>query len=195
MGVTREFEEKGVVAYNYFMDDDYGVATNVWTLIWFLHFRYFPRLSWARLTLKPSKSKFFNTSINILGHKIERGGIEGERVGLRQSVDKVVKIQEFPVPEDEKELDQFLCMTLYLKRYIPGRAEHARIMKEAVQWRTIPSVVTRKGSRKKEVKEKVGWIWTEKQQKSFDYVKRSIVENACIGGDHGIQYHLACDAS
>ena len=47
---------------------------------------------------------------------------------------KVAKIRDYPTPKNEKELDQFLYMTLYLKRYIAGRAEHAKVMKEAVLW-------------------------------------------------------------
>ena len=71
------------VAYKYFMDDDYGVATDFMSLYWFLHLKYFPRLSWARLTLKPTKTKFFSNSIDILGYEIQGG------VGLRPSIDKV----------------------------------------------------------------------------------------------------------
>lgn len=41
-------------------------------------------------------------------------------------------MRDFPVPENERELDKFLYMTLYLKRYIPVRADHVRVMKSAV---------------------------------------------------------------
>lgn len=175
-------DEVNSVAYEYFMDDDYGVATGFPSLYWFLHFKYFPRLSWARLTLKPTKTKFFSRAIDILGYEIQGG------VGLRPSIDKVKKLREFPTPRNEKELDQFLYMTLYLKRYIPGRAEHARRMKEAIEWRTFKS-------QGKPVREKVGWLWTDECDRSFNYVKRCITENACTGGDSAVQYHLMCDAS
>ena len=99
------------------------------------------------------------------------------------------KIREFPVPTNEKELDQFLYTTLYLKRYIPGRADHARKMKEAVQWKET------KPKTGKLIREKVGWLWTQECQESFDYVKKCIIDNACIGGDPLVQYHLMCDAS
>ena len=176
------------------MYDDYGVSTDFEALFCFLHQYFFPRLSWARLTLKLSKTKFFSISINILGHEIQG------RVGLRPSLDKVAKIRDYPVPENEKELDQFLYMTLYLKRYIPGRAEHANGMKSAVIWsQPIQQGKDQEGEMKTKRKvrkgERAGWNWTEKQQALMDYIKQSIVENACCGGDEKIQYHLACDAS
>ena len=105
--------EGGSVAYKYFLDDDYGTATDFMSLMWFLHELYFPRLSWPRLTLKPTKTKFFSTSIGLLGYELNTGG-------LRPSIDKVGKIRDFSVPTNKKELESFLYMTLYLKRYIPG---------------------------------------------------------------------------
>ena len=110
---------------------------------------------------------------------------------MRPSADKVAKIRDYPTPENEKELEHFLYMTLYLKRYIPGRAEHAKIMKTAVQWEKEGSC--QKG--KRSTKRKVGWDWTQGHQSSFEFVKKSIVENACVGGDSGVQFYLSCDAS
>ena len=183
---------EGKVAYEYFMDDDYGVATGFAAMLWFLHYKYFPRLSWARLTLKPTKTLFFTTTIGLLGYQLN-----GE--GLRPSIDKIGKIRDYPIPASEKELDQFLYMTLYLKRYIPGRADHARVMKSAVLWEKVEdgdegTMGKIKGKKQKE-KKKVGWNWTERCQESFDHVKQCIINQASTGGDPSLQYHLSCDAS
>ena len=60
----------GDVAFDYFMDDDYGVAVNFEALFRFLHDRYFPRVHWARLSLKP-KTKFFTTHMGLLGYELQ----------------------------------------------------------------------------------------------------------------------------
>lgn len=168
---------EGSVAYEYFMDDDYGVATDFQSLFNFLHHHYFPRVCWARLTLKPKKTKFFCSSIDVLGHTLLESG-------LRPSMDKVAKIRDYPAPTNFQELERFLYMTTFLKRFIPGRAEHARKMKEAA---------TFEGKRGNKVC--VKWDWGQTQQESFDSVKQAIVENAMTGGDPSLQYHLCCDAS
>lgn len=190
----------GMVSYEYFLDDDYGAAVDFETLFKFLHEKYFPRISWARLTLKPKKTKFFTKDIEILGHEIKgcerkellgsetRENIKG--VGLKPSVDKISKFANFPIPTNEKEVDQFLYMTTYLKRYIPGRAEHAKILKESIKWEVKLNHVTGKKERVK-----TGWYWGEKQQRSFDHIRDSVSLNTCVGGDPDIQYHLTCDAS
>ena len=41
-------KESGSIAYDYFMDDNYGVATALGYLLWFLHTKYFSRLDSAR---------------------------------------------------------------------------------------------------------------------------------------------------
>ena len=52
-------DHSGEVVYEYFLDDDYAVSTSFESLFRFLHHRYFPRLSWAWLALKPRKTRFF----------------------------------------------------------------------------------------------------------------------------------------
>lgn len=41
----------------HFLDDDLGGSNEFANLLHFLHWHYFPRLAWARLTLNPSKSE------------------------------------------------------------------------------------------------------------------------------------------
>ena len=60
------------VSFRYFVDDDYGAAYTFDKLINFLHYTYFPRMSWAKLTLKPSKSRFFVLNIEPLGMMVGR---------------------------------------------------------------------------------------------------------------------------
>lgn len=162
------------------MDDNYGAAETFDGLYSMLHNRYFPRIAWAKLTLKPTKTLFFQTSIEALELTVGT-------IGLRPSIDKVAKIRNYPIPKNEKELNGFVFMTTFLKWFIPGRAEHARIMKEVVKWE--------KEEEGKGKKKKVAWEWKEEQQRSFEFVKTAIVENSVSGGNINQQYHLACNAS
>jgi hypothetical protein len=120
-GITLD----GSAAFEYFADDDMGAAVSFEDQFRFLHDSYFPRIAWAKLTLSPGKSAFFMP-------RVEGLGFVGGPLGLRPSADKVKAIRDYPVPTNEAEIDKFLFMTTYIRKFIPGRAEYARIMKEAV---------------------------------------------------------------
>lgn len=162
------------VGFKYFCDDDYGAADSFDDMVWFLQEWYFPRIKWAKLTLKPSKSSFFVPRIEPLGMVVDSSG-------LRASAKKQHKISQFPVPQNEKDIDDFLHLTIYLKQLIPGRTEHARIMKEAV---------IRDKSTKKKGKA-IGFAWTVTQQESFEYIKKAVRDNVIVGGDPKKRYYLA----
>ena len=76
-----------------------------------------------------------------------------------------------------EEVDIFLYMTLYLKMFIPGRGEHARVLKEAG---------SRAGKKKGEEECAEGqqsekmFQWGPAQQRSFEAIKTAVVENACV---------------
>ena len=76
------------MTFKYFFDDDYGAADTFDQLLQFLHDIYFPRIHWARLTLKPSKSQFFVSNIEPLGMIV---GLVGNDVvyGIRASEGKL----------------------------------------------------------------------------------------------------------
>ena len=65
----------GLVAFDYFVDDDIGGEYSFEILVEFLHTHYFPRLAWAKLTLNPSKCFFFVPKVKILGHQRDKDGI------------------------------------------------------------------------------------------------------------------------
>ena len=111
-------------------------------MLWFLNEWYFPRIKWAKLTLKPCKSAFFVSKIDPLGMTIN-----SQR--LRASKRKQDKMSQYPTPTSEKEIDDFLYLTIYLKALILGRTEHVRILKEAVireeERKVVVEVVTQGG--------------------------------------------------
>ena len=159
------------IALRYFFDDDFGAAYTFSQLLNFLHCTYFPRVHWARLTLKPAKSQFFVASIDPLGMTVgmhKRG--EEVTYGLKANDAKRGKIEAYPVPQNEKDLEAFIYLTTYLKTLIPRRTELVRIMKQAV---------IREGEQKKRGPA-IGFQWGECQQVAFDQVKQAIREMAAV---------------
>ena len=171
---------------------DFGAHTSFSSLFNFLHNHYFPRLLWAQITLKDSKSRFFLDNISPLGY-------ESDGSVLRPSLDKVKAITEYPRPSNLAGIEAFLYMTIFLRQWIPGRADHARVIKNAIQYKvevdsSNPTTVEY-GKRQKPRKIECGLKWGREQEKSFQAIKRAIIENAVYGGDETIQYHLMTDAS
>jgi hypothetical protein len=126
------------------------------------------------------------------------GYFVGGPLGLRPSADKVKAIRDYPVPTSEAEIDKFLFMTTYIRKFIPVRAEYARIMKEAVikvaDSIPVSGSIESRGKRKL-ANRTIAFEWKQEQQDAFDAIKHAIVNNACWGGDPVYQYHLATDAS
>ena len=80
--------------------------------------------------MRPKKTGFFLDRINPLGF-----ALKGE--GLRPSEDKVAAIGEYPRPAHLDELNKFLWMTTFLRHFIPGRADHAKVLKKAAILKSI----------------------------------------------------------
>jgi hypothetical protein len=159
--------EDGSVAFDGMVDDSYGSATDFESMFTFLHEKFFPRCTFGPMYLKPSKSFFFFPTLEFLG-------LEGDTAGLRPSLRKREQILSWPTPQSQDEVKAFLYLTPFLRRFIPGRAEHHRIM----------------AGDKSEP-----FVWTEEKNQSFLAVKQAIAENAMASVDPMLQYHLAVDAS
>ena len=181
--------------FHYFMDDDFGAHKTYKDQWEFLHHHYLPRMAWGRMTMRPKKTGFFLDHINPLGF-----ALKGE--GLRPSEDKVAAIRDYPRPRDLEELNKFLWMTTFLRHFIPGRADHAVVLKRAAVMESIehwhqrdPGRRDKSGRLFRNPRRVEKWEWGEAQEKSFLAIKKAVVENAVFGGDETIQYHLATDAS
>ena len=179
-------------AFEYFVDDDFGAFPDFRSQFAFLHNHYFPRLAWAKLTLQGRKCGFFLDKISPLGYSSDGSG-------LRPSLDKAGAIRDYPQPTTVDEVDAFVYMTIYLRQFIPGHAEHARILKEAIVYRPLyeseKNKSTQTGKRGKPVKVACGLKWGQEQEMSFKAVKEAIINNVVYGGDDSKQYHLMTDAS
>jgi len=169
-------------SFECFVDDDFGAFPSFATQFAFLHNHYFPRLAWARITLKGSKCGFFLDKINPLGYASDGSG-------LRPSLDKVRAIRDYPRPANTTEIEAFLYMTIYLRQFIPGRAEHARILKEGIIYRpqheheeNKPALTSK---RRKPVKIACGLQWGQRQEESFRAIKEAIIKNSVRYGASG----------
>ena len=172
-GITES--DYGASAYESFFDDDPGSNETVEAQVRFLHEQYFPRIKWACLSLSPKKSAFAMDEVECLG-------FSGGPTGLRPDKRKLEAIENYPTPGSAEEIDNFLFMTTYLRKLIPGRAEHANRMKEAIQ--TVPEWKIKPGQNKNGTpkrtmgKRVVGFSWGPMQEASFAAVKRAIIHNA-----------------
>jgi len=179
-------------AFECFVDNHFGAFPSFRSQLNLLHQHYFPRLAWARLTLKGCKCGFFLERISPLG-------FSSDSSGLRPSLDKVQAIREYPRPTNAAEIEAFIYMTIYLRQFIQGRAEHARILKEAILYWQVngdeKSKSEQASRRDKPIKVVVGIKWGQEQETAFKAIKKAIIENVVYGGDERKQYHLMTDAS
>ena len=105
------------------------------------------KLEKAGYRLSATKSKFFKTEIEWIGHKINQGGI-------RPLQDKLLTIKELKQPNNEKELKSFLGANQYLSKYIDNLSTQADSLRQLL-------------------KENNKWIWTKKHSLASEiFLKR-----------------------
>ena len=125
-------------------------------------------------------------------------GFTGDKNGLRPSMKHRDRIQHWPIPTSRAEVEAFLWLTPFLRIFIPGRTQHALIIKQSYleEVNVELSGALRKPSVWKKWVEKAEITWgPEQQKKSFDYIKNVVSTNAMGGADPAVQYHLATNAS
>lgn len=106
------------------------------------------RLETHGLKLKRAKCEFMKTSLNYLGHKIDKQG-------LHTDDNKVAAIRNAPAPTNTKELRSVLGLINYYNRFIPRSATLLQPLNKLL----------RKG---------VKWQWGTECQQALDEVKRII---------------------
>lgn len=108
------------------------------------------RLRECGATVKLKKSEFFRSEVKFLGFIL---GAEG----LREDPDKIKKIQDFPEPKNLKELQSFLGMANYYRRFHNKYAE-------------LTAQLSHVMSSKKQ------WKWGEEERKIFQDIKSKFLE-------------------
>jgi hypothetical protein len=99
----------------------------------------------------------FTPTVEFLGHRISRSGIEAcER--------KAGRIMDWPVPKSATETRQFLGLVRYLQQFLPKLAVQCRVLEELTHKKY----------------EKNFPNWTQSHQSAFDAIKHLVVSRECL---------------
>ena len=144
-----------------------------------MHLRgVFSRLAKAQLSIKLSKCSFFQTSLKFLGHIISDEG-------LKPDPDKVAAIKRIPVPKTIKNLQSFLGLANYYRKFVANYSDHARPLTSLVKGQNI------KGARTSPPVE-----WNSEADIAFNYLKDKLSEDIILPyPDFSLPFELAADAS
>ena len=111
----------------------------------------------AGLYCSPKKTDLCTTRCEFLGHVISRKGLEADPT-------KIVRVKEWTVPQKVKEVRGFLGLVQYLRKFIPGLAEHSA--------RLTP--LTKKGLLD------IRPLWSSETQRHFDAIKSIVTSLPCL---------------
>lgn len=116
--------------------------------------KVFQRLRQAGLTLKPSKCNFMEERVKILGYVVESKGISPDK-------DKIDAIQKLPKPKNVKQLQSFLGMCNFYRKFIENYSKIARPLYEATSKST-------------------SFTWGAKQDEAFNTLKKKMIETPVL---------------
>lgn len=89
----------------------------------------------AGLTLNLSKCSFF-------GHTVDYLGFEVSAEGIRPGTRKIQAVENFPVPQNQHNIRQFLGLASFFRRFVPGFSIISKpltaLLKKDVQWNWGP---------------------------------------------------------
>ena len=130
----------------------------------------FNRLRETKLMLNPDKCSFLQKELEYLGHKITPQGIKP----LERNVEKIMN---FPVPTNKKELERFIGLASYYRKFIQNFA------KQTYNMNRLKS-------------KNIDFNFDENCQKEFDFIKKTISSYPTIAHpDNSKPYILHTDAS
>ena len=130
----------------------------------------FDRIRGANLKLKPTKCSFLRAEIKFLGHIISASGI-------RPLPDKIKSIENFPVPQSVKEVQAFLGLVGYYRKFIKDFAAIAGPLHDLT-------------------KKKTTFNWTQLQQDAFNTLRTALLTPPILAyPDYERPYILETDAS
>ena len=95
----------------------------------------FSRILDAGLKIKVEKCSFLQERVKYLGHIVSKNGIEADP-------DKISKVQLWPTPQCGKEVQQFLGLANYYRRFIQNFAEVAAPLHRLTEHSATPFLWT-----------------------------------------------------
>ena len=170
------FYQGGVIIY---LDDIMVFATSIEQMLQRLE-QVFQRLEINGLKLKPQKCRFFATEVNFLGHKVSADGISTDQ-------EKIRAVRDYPVPKSWKEVQSFIGLCSYYRRFVKNFARIANPLTDMLA-----------GHQKNESKKQreASWKWTEKEQRAFEQLKDSLINAPLLAyPDFTKSFKLEVDAS
>lgn len=137
------------------------------------------RLKDAGLKLKPSKCQFLQRKLKYLGHIVSEEGVECNPEGIQT-------LRGWKVPTCVKELQQFLGLAGYFRRYVEGFAKIARPLHN----------LTGSSKDKKGRRHPVPWEWGAEHQQAFDSLLQALTSPPVLAyPDYSLPFVLRIDAS
>ena len=128
------------------------------------------RIKDAGLRLKTTKCAFFQDRVNYLGHVVSRDGVSVDQL-------KVNKVKNWPVPKTSKEVQQFLGLANYYRRFVQGFANTVRPLHR----------LTEKTAK---------FTWTAECQAAFDELRYRLCDTPVLSfPDYTKSFILDTDAS
>ena len=131
----------------------------------------FSRFRAAGLRLKPSKCKFFQTSVEFLGFVVSEEGTSCSTKHLEAVV-------EWPVPNNVKQLQTFLGFTNFYRKFIPGYASIAEPLYGLLRGQVNVGrgkKVSKSSKRRGLRSPPMDWKWEFAQQTAFEKLKSMLV--------------------
>ena len=110
----------------------------------------FEKLRNAGLKMSPKKCNFFRREVIFLGHIVNEDGVKTDP-------SKINAVNEWPQPTTVKDVQAFLGLCGYYRKFIKGFAQIAQPLYQLF-------------------KKDVSFIWSEDCQKAFDLLKRTMTE-------------------
>jgi hypothetical protein len=141
------------------------------------------RLREKKLYAKKSKCAFFKGEVEFLGHFVGRAGV-------RMVEGKVAAVERWPTPSCQKEVEQFLGLAGYYRRFIDGFSRIASPLSQLCgTLRKVRGKAERKPPQKK-------FLWGKEQNEAFAALKEAITAAPCLAiPDPEKPFLLHCDAS
>ena len=141
------------------------------------------RLRESGLRLKRDKCSFLQESITYLGHRLDASGI-------RPVEDKVSAIKDAPEPQNQEELQSFLGLLGYYRKFIPNLSKEIAPLNELLQKKY------KSAKKSKTSKPSSAFQWGSAQKKAFKKAKELLSSDTLL-----VHYNsdwpvlLQCDAS
>ena len=130
----------------------------------------FDRLRKEKLYTKPNKCVFGQAQIEFLGHIVSADG-------LQMDPRKLDAINQWPPPTNAKDVQRFLGLTGYYRKFIKNYATLLRPISDLV-------------------KKNNTWKWDNEQQLCFDHIKQILTSSPILQlPDYSREFHVTTDAS